>query len=227
MKKPGLYLVYGALRRNEENPDQPLEHAARFRRSRGACATRSPARRFWGHAPQAQWYEKRWFKSCRSRSPPPSPRSSESRETAQRVVGDSAAARRRGVSVVPGRGRKAGVRRGRPRGGHRGGRLMGPGGACAPRAGDHRGHRDAEAACLRGSQAKWKGCVGLWKHGWRSRVSSSGHARARGFGSSSFASRTTTVRRVAGPILWRSSTRHSRASRTGGAWPPGARRRKR
>ena len=25
MKKPGLYLLYGALRRNEENPDQPLE----------------------------------------------------------------------------------------------------------------------------------------------------------------------------------------------------------
>ena len=65
MEKPGLYLVYGALRRNEENPDQPLEMTCSFSAFASMCLRHAgvPHETILAdthHKPQ--WYEKRWFK---------------------------------------------------------------------------------------------------------------------------------------------------------------------
>ena len=65
MEKPGLYLVYGALRRNEENPDQPLEMTCSFSAFASMCLRHAgvPHQTILAdthHKPQ--WYEKRWFK---------------------------------------------------------------------------------------------------------------------------------------------------------------------
>mgnify|MGYP003328481357 CR=1 FL=1 len=64
MKKPGLYLLYGALRRNEENPDQPLEQCCGFSAFAAACLRHAniPYSTILGdmhHKPK--WFEKRWF----------------------------------------------------------------------------------------------------------------------------------------------------------------------
>ena len=95
MEKPGLYLVYGALRRNEENPDQPLEMTCSFSAFASMCLRHAgvPHETILAdthHKPQ--WYEKRWFKELpesKSATFPAIIRVSE--DGTSEFVGDSAA----------------------------------------------------------------------------------------------------------------------------------------
>ena len=95
MKKPGLYLLYGALRRNEENPDQPLEQCCGFSAFAAACLRHAniPYSTILGdmhHKPK--WFEKRWFAALpdsKSATYPAIIRNAGRRVL--RIVGDSAA----------------------------------------------------------------------------------------------------------------------------------------
>ena len=64
MTSPGVYLIYGGLRRHDSNPDQPIEQCCAFSAFAAACLRHAniPYETILGdiHRKPA-WFEKRWF----------------------------------------------------------------------------------------------------------------------------------------------------------------------